>query len=413
MDKVSNKKNSDNRRKQKPTPDSKRKTSGMSHDVEDKSITLVAVGDISFHGELSKGATSHEIKQQLDEIKRFFQGADLIFGNLECVFGEKGTKSDKLSVVLTSDSAWVPVLKGLGFNMFSMANNHTMDMGPDGLMDTITILGEHGLPYVGVGKNIDEATEMKILNVKGYRIGFLAFCQDDEDCIATRHRTGGAPLTEEVMHKAINNNRALVDYLIVSLHMGMEITEYPSPRQIEMCRGLINRGVDVVLGHHPHVPQGYEKYQQGLIIYSLGNFIFDMLGGTTEGTRSGYIYKISMADIDIKVREVVPYKINEKCIPQLQHGVERDRMIAYLQEISAQLSNQVFIMLYWYKMARWYGLMLVRGLYYQVVKKKRYRAPYVFLKLILNPGARYILVSCIKSFFCPSSFGQIGRFKRQ
>ncbi len=403
--------NSDNRRAWKPKPDFKGRPSFMLDTEEETSITLVAVGDISFHGKLSSGAISHEIDQQLKEIMECFQGADLIFGNLECVLGEQGTKSDKLSVVLTSDSARVSTLKNLGFNMFNLANNHTMDMGPEGLLNTKATLDEHGLPYVGVGKTIEEAVEMKILTIRGCRIGFLGFCQDDEDCVATRHRAGGAPLTEEVMHRAININRALVDYLVVSLHMGLEITEYPSPRQIEMCRGLIDRGVDVVLGHHPHVPQGYETYQQGLIIYSLGNFIFDMLGGATEGTLSGYIYKILLANNGVQVRELLPYKITEELFPQLQHGHERERMLAYLQEISAQLSNYKFIRLYWYKMARWYVLNLVKGLYYQVVKKKRYRAPFLLFKMVLKPGGRCVLFSAIKSFFSPLSFGSIDRFK--
>jgi len=244
-------------------------------------ITLLLVGDIMLNRGIEymiekegKGDFSFPffmIKDHLDQ-------ADLVFGNLEGPISDKGEKVGSIYSFRAEPQA-VNGLKYAGFDILSLANNHMLDYQRIALEDTMQILKENGIDYVGAGFNKEEAFSLKIKEIKDTKIGFLAYTDlGPATWQATDEKSGMAWLFEEDIEevkKDIENAKEKVDVLIISLHSGEEYQSEPTASQIKLSQIFVDSGADLIVGHHPHVVQKMAKYQTGLIFYSLGNFVFD------------------------------------------------------------------------------------------------------------------------------------------
>ena len=178
----------------------------------------------------------------------------------------------------------VPVfLRGLGFNLFSLANNHAFDWGDAGYKKTKTALGDDSF---GAGA-YEEAYNVKIVEVNGIRIGFLGLCFAAYNGVfddVTRHEgLGCAYINDLKVNHVIIEAKKTVDYLFVIPHDGIEYIDIPLPETIARYRDFIDYGADGVIASHPHCPQGWESYKERPIFYSLGNFLFN--------SKQGYDYR--------------------------------------------------------------------------------------------------------------------------
>lgn len=162
------------------------------------------------------------------------------------------------------------VLKAFPYiKCLSLANNHTMDFGLHGLEQTISACAKSNVEVVGAGHDARSASSPRIIIVGGLRIGVLARCEMQFG-ISSKVRAGVAPF-DITLHKAIRQLKLIVDIVIVTIHAAAELSPWPSPSWQNQLRALIDAGANVVHGHHSHVPQGYESYNSGLILYGLGN----------------------------------------------------------------------------------------------------------------------------------------------
>lgn len=153
---------------------------------------------------------------------------------------------------------------------FTLANNHMMDFGEDGLAETKSRLQARGIPFVGAG-DYKEATSSMILEESGKKIGVIS-CAELQFGMAEEGRIGVAPMGIWLLD-AIRRLKQEVDIVIVSCHVAVEMIPVPSPRLREFYRALIDAGATIIHGHHAHVPQGWEPYKDGFIFYGLGNFL--------------------------------------------------------------------------------------------------------------------------------------------
>ncbi len=167
-------------------------------------------------------------------------------------------------------------IKNAGFNVISLANNHMYDYGRNSLKATIESLD--GMNVIGAGLGFDEAYEMKVIEVKGTKVGLLAFCESEFGAIVDEWigNSGYAWVNHKTVNSKILKAKNEVDILIVQVHAGVELIDIPLPEWRSRYKELIDCGVDVLIAHHPHVPQGWETYNDKLIFYSLGNFYFDL-----------------------------------------------------------------------------------------------------------------------------------------
>lgn len=192
----------------------------------------------------------------------------------------------------------VNALKILGFKMVTLANNHFMDYGEEGLQNTIDILRSNSLEYVGAGKNLEQASEYRIVKVNEKRVAVINACEH-EFSIATNKTPGCNPLDVVNISYDIKKAKAEADYVLLIIHGGNEHYQLPSPRMKKWYRFFIDQGADAVINHHQHCFSGYEVYNGKPIFYGLGNFCFDSASDIKYRHATynyGYMVKLNFSD---------------------------------------------------------------------------------------------------------------------
>lgn len=290
-------------------------------DTEDESINLYAVGDIM----LDRGVEYNILKYGAGDYRYpflksadYLKKADITFANLESQISDKGKKIGTINSFRV-DPKSMDGLKYAGFDIVSVANNHTFDYDIPALEDSFKRLKEAGIEYVGGGFNEEEAFSLKIMEVKNTRIGFLAFCAiGSQWWRPIGERSGIAFVSEkdiEEVKEKVKEARENADILIVSFHSGTEYETAPDAFQTYFYRSIIDSGADLLIGHHPHVIQPIEEYNGKWIAYSLGNFVFDQ--GFSVETMEGMLLKVSINNKKIESVDSVKFSMNEYFQPEL------------------------------------------------------------------------------------------------
>ncbi len=240
-------------------------------------VQLSAVGDIALSGKIAEGIVAHGPGWPLERVRDALSTSDLLVANFEFPF-TRLRRPFLLSVRehMFADPANVVALDGVRWSVFSLATNHALDWGPEGIAATRELLGRSGALVVGAGRTLQEAGAPAVLTNQGIRFGFLAYCKRG-DYSAGPGSAGANPLTAGAAVRDIRVlKQAGVNHVVVSLHWGVEFSSYPSGEDVRVARALVDAGASLLIGHHPHTLQGIERYGRGVIAYSLGNFIADM-----------------------------------------------------------------------------------------------------------------------------------------
>ncbi|BCX13751.1 MAG: capsular polysaccharide biosynthesis protein [Candidatus Dojkabacteria bacterium] len=263
---------------------------------EDQTVRLAIVGDISFVGltgeyMLESGATPFQF------VWEEFDKYDLVIGNLETNISEPGIGSPQPGKNYTFNSPIESLDKMKGnLDVVSLANNHTNDYGSQALLRQIELLNENGIVSFGAGKDIDEAFEIKIVEVKGLRIGFMGVNSIEGYYQDVRSgRAGSAYFDENLIKSSIEKYKDRYDFLIVMPHWGVEHQEVANSWQRSWARKFVEWGADLIVGAHPHVVQDEEVIDGVPVYYSLGNFIFSGFGWNPKAIES-FILGIEIKD---------------------------------------------------------------------------------------------------------------------
>ena len=295
--------------------------------TETPSDTLVAVGDVMLDSSLKR-----------DFVSEFGSEDPVILGNLELPLTSSGPPADK-PIVFKSSPELAPQLRQAGFSILSVANNHALDYGIEGLSSTLQALRSNSISVIGGGSDLAEALRPRFRKIGGCRVGFQGFSSTlPTGSPATERRPGIAPLRvrssfvidgtlneeqpgtspyvstrveEKDLHQAleaVKDAKRKCDLLILSIHWGVPpewiapaqgiLAEYQRP----LAHKLLEAGVDVIAGHHPHVVQGVEIYKGKPIFYSLGNFLFHAFG---EGE-------------EVQYNRPIPYKMENVDNPEVR-----------------------------------------------------------------------------------------------
>lgn len=309
-------------------------------------ITLNAVGDVWFgdhpvvigHG-VNSSLRHYGTEYVFEHVKPVLESGDINFCNLESVLSASGCNKWYLpSVEMRGFPQCVQILKFVNFNIVNIANNHTLQHGRKPFNETIELLEKNNISYIGLDCP-GGGTNLVTREVNGVLIGFVGFSLHPEqycmDSILYSYRRSGHALLKEV--KQIREGFKGV--LIVSLHWGVEFLHYPSFEQIQLAHELIESGVTLVLGHHPHVLQGVEEYRNGLIIYSLGNFLFDLW---EEHTRQTVIASVKLNSTGIKDYSMVPCYIGERYQPTIAKGKMKQIITSNTETYTKRLKQESY-----------------------------------------------------------------------
>lgn len=296
-------------------------------------VHLVFAGDAMMDWSVREAIKKHGPDYPFQYIKEEVMKADWAFVNLESSVTEETKKDRNQTYNFKSDPASLRGLKNAGFDIVSVANNHVLDFGTQGLLDTLKHLEQNGLKYVGAGKDSKEAYRAETIEIRGTTIKFLAFTRfmPTIDWPAGKNKPGVASAYEEKnVLPVIQRERKGADYLLVYMHWGVEKNNRPEPWQRQYAHKMIDAGADAIIGSHTHVLQGFEYYHNKPIAYSIGNFLFpDYVRNRSADTG---LLKLTLDQGQISM-EFNPYYIKNNQIRK-RDKTYNEAQFAYLHRIS-------------------------------------------------------------------------------
>lgn len=284
---------------------------------KDQDVSLVFVGDIMLSRNIGKimqerSDWTHHFRQ----VAPLLREADLTFGNLEGPISARGENMGS-RYSFRADPRSGEGLTYAGFDVLSIANNHVWDYGSEAFADTLRILKESGIGPVGGGANYPEAHAPLIKEVRETRIAFLAYTNLIPRSRTSRDaRPAVAFLDIDTVTADVRNAKREADIVAVSFHWGEEYKTKRNAEQERIAKAAIDEGASLVIGHHPHVVQELERYREGYIAYSLGNFVFDQNFSPDTGT--GMVLKVLLRNKKIARAEPLTVRFTKTFQPFLE-----------------------------------------------------------------------------------------------
>ncbi len=252
----------------------------------------------------------------------------------------------------------------------SLANNHIMDFGSEGLFQTIELLDAQGIAHCGGGSNLSEARKPAIVECNGVRVAFLSYtsvfapsfpaAKERPGVVTVRVQTsfmphprnfeqpGTPPIVTtvpnpedvEAMRTDVRQAKANADLVVVSWHWGVSKRYQRVPYQMDLGRAAIDAGASIVVGHHPHVLQGAEAYHGGVIFYSFGNFVFSLKpGGAPPSDRNTLLVDCEIDKTGLRTVSLRPVRVNNELQPEMVTGKDGTRCLDALVKDSEEFGT--------------------------------------------------------------------------
>lgn len=286
-------------------------------------MKILIAGDFSPKNILSDTIVDGSYKNYYKEIRNITSTADLSIVNFETTLVNKDSRPiRKCGPNLSAPDQIVDAVKWLGFDMVTLANNHSLDFGSEGLQKTIETLKENNVAYVGAGCNLEGAQKYSIQVIDSKKVAVVNCCEE-EFTIATDDDWGANPLRPADVFFQIQLAKREADFVIVITHAGHEHFQLPSLEMQKTFRLFIEAGADAVVNHHQHCFSGMEVYKDKPIVYGVGNFLFysPIKAAGRCPWNEGYLCMLELSDAGIK-SEVIPYLQN---VDGLNFTILKDR----------------------------------------------------------------------------------------
>ena len=301
-------------------------------------VTISAVGDMMLGGKARLLLKQEGYDYPFAATKYLLEQADIAIGNLETPLTDRGEPVvEKTYLFRNPPDKVAPALKQAGFDIVSLANNHSMDYGRQGMQDTLLALQQNQIRYHGAGENLAAARKPVIFDLdNGQRVAFLAYSNTfPEEFWAGKDKPGTAfgheRYVKEDVAQLVEQD---IDVIVVSFHWGQERNTELRPYQPMLAHTAIDAGADLVIGHHPHILQAVESYKQGLILYSLGNYTFTTFSNAVQHS---VVANVQFEQGRFKRLELTPININNfqvQAQPQLLPIEQARQLYQHLSELS-------------------------------------------------------------------------------
>ena len=285
-----------------------------------ETIKILFTGDFCPHNRIEQLSKQADYKSIFNDFISAFQDNDLNVTDIECPLTTTTQRNPKTGPYQFAAPHNIEILKYVNIGLASMANNHMMDCGAEGVMDTIQLCKEAGIQTVGIGKNEVERRKPFSTIIKGKKIAIINLAENEFIAAA------GSDVAANGLH-LVNNYYDITaakkthDFVLLVAHGGNEFYNLPSPRIKETYRFFIDIGADAVISNHTHCYSGYEVHNGKPIFYSLGNFIYDWPEKVNVDWNFGFVVKLILSDT---IRfEIIPLKQNSG-VPGLFHLNEQE-----------------------------------------------------------------------------------------
>ncbi len=301
-------------------------------------VTLLFAGDILMDDHYAIMSTYHnrgnDIHQAFNqELIDQMRKADIFMLNNEFTFTERGTPTANKQFTFRAEPSNVSLYEEMGVDLVSVANNHIYDYGEISLLDTLDTLDSAGVPYVGAGRNLEEAMEPVYFIANGMKIAYVSATQIERTGVPdTKEATVDTPgvlrcMNPDNLLSVIAEAKANSDYVILYIHWGTESQESIDWLQEQQAPIYAQAGVDLIMGDHPHCLQKIDTVEGVPVIYSLGNFWFN------SKTQNTCLVEVTLAEGIMQTFQFIPCRQSD-CRTVLLTGEEKMAVLEYMRSIS-------------------------------------------------------------------------------
>ena len=301
-------------------------------------VTIGFVGDILLDDEYAIMANLLRRGVSIDNgvseaMLAMLQEVDILVANNEFPFTDRGTPTEGKTFTFRADTAAVSYLHDMGVDAAVLANNHIYDFGEVGLLDTLDTLAAAGIPYVGAGRNLEEASAPIYYIVNDIKISLVAATQierlENPDTRGATEESAGVfrCLNPEKLCEAVRTAKENSDFVIVYIHWGTENVTEPDWAQLDQAPKIAEAGADLIIGDHPHCLQGITYCGNTPVIYSLGNFWFN------SKTLDTGMVRVTIGQEGLRSFQFVP-ALQSDCRVDLVYGAEKERILSGMRELS-------------------------------------------------------------------------------
>ncbi|MHB8972499.1 MAG: CapA family protein [Pirellulaceae bacterium] len=309
--------------------------------VDTAPFSLVAVGDIMIGARARRRVREYGPEYPFFAVLPLFRRAGIVLANLEGPFAKRAEKLPR-HFAYKMNPQQALVLRRAGINVVTLANNHILDCGRQGVLDTLQALEKQRIAYIGAGINRQAAHKPAIMNSGRFTIGLLGYYWNRRTA-ATKSLPGSAMDVPEYVAADIEQLRPLVDWIVVTVHWGVPYERTPTEGDRIKARFAIDCGADIVIGHHPHIIQAFEMHRGRPIFYSVGNFVFGSGNSRSESLILGVRFDDESIDITVYPAYVKNRDLRANYQPKVMAGNAARRMLSRLKDISGDFGDALEI----------------------------------------------------------------------
>jgi poly-gamma-glutamate synthesis protein (capsule biosynthesis protein) len=308
-------------------------------DSENKSKwSLFAAGDFNYEGDVdSELPVAEGLRKQVTN-------ADVSIANVEAPMPVDAEPIAKVGPTLQSGLAAPEVLRRIGFDSVALANNHMMDYGPAGLTETKQAYDDAGFSTCGADIDLDSAIEPARMRIDDVSLAVFSLCER-EFGVAQYGRPGTAWISHPEAQRRVSKVADSTDVVVVMAHGGIEYVPFSPPQRQTQLREFVDAGADIVIGHHPHVPQGWEVYRDSPIFYSLGNFLFEI--PDRPKTKWGLTLKCVFTGSAPQTVELLPVEMVNGIVREMRHQHDLASHLDYLRRLSEITESRAELRAHW------------------------------------------------------------------
>ena len=293
----------------------------------------MAVGDVNLAWHVGDRIAAEGPDFVFRDVAGLLSVADVAIANLECSLSDRGEPWPGKEEHFAAPAAAADALLGAGIDVVSMANNHVLDFGPEGLSDSLALLDERGIAHIGAGEDAAAARRPLVVEINGLKIALLAYVLPFSSKAGFNTRTWAARADmagvsigrPQTVRDDVAAARQLADVVVVIIHSGGEFRRVPKHNQVAIASAAVEAGASLVIGHGPHNLQGFSRDPVAgtLIAYSIGNFVFDEYVGRQNMTA---VLNVLLTADGVQSVDWMPIQI-EGGLPRPAVGTEIDRIM--------------------------------------------------------------------------------------
>ena len=280
----------------------------------ENSITLNITGDWCPMINGNDNLMIKKKEQYYGDLLGYFKKADLNITNLETSIDTKERKLNKNPKLrLINKPQVLKSLKSINMHLACLANNHIMDNGKVGLRNTINYLKTYKIDHVGAGLSKDKIYKPYLFNKKNQKIAVINVAEGELANEKYNDHTGAADMESYQVIDQIRIFKNRGYFILLVVHAGIEFLPVPAPYIKSIYKNYVDEGADIVIGHHPHVPQGFEIYKNTPIFYSLGNFTM-WRKNLRKNCYHSFFLNVKIKNNNLHSINLIPFQINKNCL---------------------------------------------------------------------------------------------------